>query len=69
MEEASVFATGARMHAATASLTAAADRYTVVNGKLTHEFLDDDHVTASLVKAIRATVATFAQLDHRQAGV
>ena len=64
MEEASVFATGALMGAATASLTAAADRYTVVDGKLTHAFLDGEHVTASLVAAVRATAATFDDLAH-----
>ena len=64
MEEASVFATAARMHAAAASLTVAADRYTLVDGRLTHAFLDDDHVTATLAAAIRATVATFNALDR-----
>ena len=64
MEEAAVFATGTFMHAATASLTAAADRYAVVDGRLTHAFLDDDHVTASLVAAVGATAATFDDLAH-----
>ena len=64
MEEASVFATAARMHAAAASLTVAADRYAVGRaGRLTHTFLDDGHVTASLAKAVRAAVATFGAMD------
>ena len=74
MEEASVFATATRMHAAAASLTVPADRYAVVHGRLTHDFLDDGHVTASLVTAVRATVAVFntleeaARVEHRPPG-
>ena len=64
MEEAAVFATATRMHAAAASLTVGADRYVVVDGQLVHTFLDDDHVSASLAAAVRATVATFDQLAH-----
>ncbi len=63
MEEASVFATAALMHVSAASLTVAADRYTVDAGRLTHTFLDDAHVSASLAKAVRAAVATFGDLD------
>jgi hypothetical protein len=64
MEEASVFAAARRMHAAAASLTVAADRYTVTDGKLQHVFLDDGNVTAALVAAVRATATTFAQIDR-----
>ena len=62
MEEASVFATAKLMHAHAASLTAGADRYTLDGDRLTHTFLDDDHVTATLAAAVRATVATFGEL-------
>ncbi len=64
MEEASVFATAKRMHAAAASLTVAADRYTVADGTLSHDFLDDGDVTTALVAALRATAATFARIDR-----
>ncbi len=65
MEEASVFATAARMHAAAASLTAAADRYTLgPDGRLDHAFLDDGHVSATLAAAVRAATATFGRIDR-----
>jgi uridine phosphorylase len=66
MEEAAVFATADRTHIAAASLTAAADRYTLVGPRLDHAFLDDAHVSTSLTLAVRATIATFSRIaaDH-----
>ena len=67
MEEASFFETARRMHVAAASLTAGADRYTIENGVLKHDFLDDGNVTATLTSALRATMDVFDEL-HRAGG-
>ncbi len=62
MEEASFFETAARMNAKAASLTVGADRYTIDNGQLRHDFLDNARVTAAMGHALSATIRLFDEM-------
>jgi purine-nucleoside phosphorylase len=59
MEESSFFEQARTDHIQAASLTVPADRYTLANGSLSHDFLDDAALQKSLQSALAATVAVF----------